>query len=498
MLEKVEKRAEPTLPQGVIIRSKSKINAFIAGQGAGKTMCAGWVSGNHISQYPSLHGFIGANTFAQLTDSTLFRIRKVWEEYYGWTEYSKYNPQGQYVIDVIPPAHFNTEGHAYDSYYGKICFQNGTVVYKGSLDNYKAHDGKEFAWAILDETKDTKEEAVKEVILGRLREKGLPNNPLFIFTSPAKTDWLNEWFGLDAYAAEIKEKVMSKTDYFRKKIDNKLIVISSSFHNAEHLPEDFLPNQLKNFAGRPQLIDSLIYGNPFTQTGGEFYKCFDREKTIRKLNYDNTLPLHISFDFNVHPYMTCLVYQIKDKISYQIDEICLENPNNTTRAVCQEFRKRYPLKNGLFIYGDPAGHHEDTRIDKRIEAEYNDYTIIMNELRDYNPTKRVKSSAPAVVPRKDFLNAIFENNYNGCEIFIDEKCKKTISDYTYLKEAPDGRKLKEKEKDSQTGISFERYGHTSDAGDYFYTWIYNEDFLKFQKGSGTGFAPLYRKKERIY
>src|SRR5579872_1748239 len=151
-------RVKPSKPQYAMLISRQQINLFLAGQGSGKTHCGGLLSGHLISTFPKAHGFIGANTYTQLSDSTLYRIRNVWKEVFGWTEYTKGNKKGNFVVDVKPPDHFNTADHEYDSYHGKICFQNGTVIYKGSLDNYKAHDGKEFAWAILDETKDTKEE----------------------------------------------------------------------------------------------------------------------------------------------------------------------------------------------------------------------------------------------------------------------------------------------------------------------------------------------------
>ena len=81
----------------------------------------------------------------------------------------------------------------YINYSNIISFDNGAIIYIGSLDNAKAHEGKEFAYAILDETKDSKEQDVKDTILTRLRQKGLvingkEFNPLYILTSPAKVE----------------------------------------------------------------------------------------------------------------------------------------------------------------------------------------------------------------------------------------------------------------------------------------------------------------------
>ena len=502
-------RVLPSSPQYEMIASRQQVNLFLAGQGSGKTHCSGLISGIFISTFPKVHGFIGANTYTQLSDSTLFRIRKVWKEVFNWTEYTKGNPRGNFVVDVQPPAHFNTKDHEYDSYHGKICFQNGTVVYKGSLDNYKAHDGKEFAWAILDETKDTKEEAVKEVITGRLRESGMwvdasgalsrdpggdPFNPLYIFTSPAKVPWINEWFRLDDYQDEITELIYSATTYFCRKIDNKLAVISSSYHNQANLPANFIENQKANL--HTALIDMLIYGNPFSQSGGEFYKCFDRAKHVKDVRkvqgfddgaraYNPKLALHASFDFNVNPYMTCTIWQLQGKKVYQIDEICLPNPGNTTPAICREFIRLYQGHSaGLFIYGDPSGKQEDTRSEKGS----NDFTLIMKNLAQFRPTKRVFEAAPSVTMRGNWINTIFEKGHEGIEIIIDQRCQKSIADYTYLKEASDGTKLKEKTKNPDTQVSYEKYGHCSDSNDYFLTFAFMAEFQRFQSG-GPGGAP---------
>lgn len=489
---------------------------FLAGQGSGKTHCAGTVAGLLISTFPRVHGFIGANTYTQLSDSTLFRIRKVWKEFFEWTEYSKYNPRGHYVVDIQPPAHFNTQGHEYDSYHGKISFKWGTVVYKGSLDNYKAHDGKEFGWAILDETKDTKEEAVKEVITGRLRETGMwaahdgqlmdtplhpagfvnsAFNPLYIFTSPAKVPWINDWFRLDEFQDEITTSIYSAETYFHKEVDNKLAVISSSYHNQANLPANYIENQKLNL--HSALVDMLIYGNPFSQSGGEFYKCFDRTKHVRDLTkvegfddggraYNKNLALHISFDFNVNPYMTCTIWQIKGKKVYQVDEICLANPRNTTPDVCREFIRRYQSHQaGLFVYGDPSGRQEDTRSEKGS----NDFTLIRKHLTQFRPSQRVPDAAPAVVMRSNWINTILEKGHEGIEILIHEKCTHSIADLNYLKQASDGTKFKEKAKNPDTLVSYEKYGHTSDSMDYFLTSAFAGDYSRYQSG-GPGRAPV--------
>lgn len=487
------KKEKMSAPQLAIFESRKQRNLFLAGQGAGKTHLGGNISAFFIEKCPKIRGLIAANTYSQLTRSTLFRIREVWKEEFGWKEYNEYTGEGNYVVGVQPPKHFNTDTHNFDRYDNIISFEEGAVVYIGSLDNYKALDGIEIGWAICDETKDTREEAIKEVIVGRLRQKGMyldeqnlvtteegniPFNPFYILTSPAKVDWINDWFYLSDYEDEIKLSIFSETSFFEKEIQNCFVTISSTYHNAKNLPSNYIANQKANLSS--DLQDMLIYGNPFSKSGGEFYKGYSRDKAVQKLAYNPDLPLHISFDFNVNPYMTLGIYQIVNgKTIHKIKELCLPSPRNTTRALCKEFIKQFPAHSaGLFIYGDPSGKRADTRQ----EQGHNDYTIIKRELEKYRPTLKLFEKAPSVVMRGNFMNLIFENNYRDVTFLIDGSCKNTINDYLYLKEAPDGTKLKTKAKDKISGATYEKWGHTSDTDEYFICKAFENDFYYYLRG----------------
>src|SRR5690606_8903937 len=160
-------------PQLRVFKSRKALTLNMAGQRAGKSHLIGIKSGIFVKKAPKIKGMIAANTYMQLTQSTLVAVKKVWRDYFGITEYdSKGNPNGHYVIHKHPPKHF-IKFDNYDNYRSIISFANGAIIYIASLDNYMAHDGKEIGWAELDETKDTKEEALKAVILARLSQPGL-------------------------------------------------------------------------------------------------------------------------------------------------------------------------------------------------------------------------------------------------------------------------------------------------------------------------------------
>jgi phage terminase large subunit len=210
--------------------------------------------------------------------------------------------------------------------------------------------------------------------------------------------------------------------------------------------------------------------------GGEFYKAFDTTRHVVNHKYNNQLPIHISFDENVNPYLSLSIYQAQDDKAWKIDEIALRNPQNTLAHTLQEFKNRYPVnKAGLYIYGDRTSLKEDTKLQKG----QNFYTIITSILSDYNPSLRLPSKNPPVAMIGNFIN---QKILGEDKFTISDNCKHTITDYLYLKEASDGTKLKEKAKDPNTGVTYEKYGHMSDCDQYFIAQYFQREFLLYQKG----------------
>jgi hypothetical protein len=457
----------------------------MGGVGSGKTYLDGIISSYFIKYYPEIYGFVGANTYEQLNLSTLKRMRDTWKDVHGWAEGI------DYVVGKQPPKNFNTKNHNFDRYDAVISFRNGAAWYKGSLDNYEAHAGKEFGVALLDETWLTKEDAVKDIILTRLRQSGIVFNgknvcPMYISTTPSKVPWIQDWFKLEEFEKEINEVIYDKDKFFQKIYDNKCVVICSIYSNEKNLPANYIPNLINEHTDRNgKLKESgkrLIFANPFVRAGGEFYSSFDRITHTGDVPYIEGLPIHISFDFNVVPYITMIVCQIQrlGDILYvrQIDEFCLKSPLNKTEKLCQEFERHYKskVKSGLFYYGDATGKNQDTR-------GLNDYQIVENALRLYlnNFSKRVAYRNPSVSDRRQFINNILDEKYK-VRILIDKKCRETIRDMEFTKEDATGHKLKEKVKDELTGQTYEALGHTGDALDYLLTNceilkdIFNKEF----------------------
>ena len=228
----------------------------------------------------------------------------------------------------------------------------------------------------------------------------------------------------------------------------------------------------------PVKFEALQQQNPkVMESGSEFYKSFSSSTHVCKVNYDSRQPIHISLDENVNPYITATLYHIKDKTISQFDELCISHPHNTVKGLANEFIKRYPNHNtGVFVYGDATSQKADTKLEKG----QNFFSLFLGYLRAYNPSMRVPPSNPPVVMRGNFINECFETDM--IQIRIGENCYNSISDFQFLKEDSDGKKLKKKVKDIRTGVSYEEYGHCCDSFDYVLIQAFNREFLLYQRG----------------
>ena len=215
------------------------------------------------------------------------------------------------------------------------------------------------------------------------------------------------------------------------------------------------------------------------RTGGEFLKQFKSDKHVGTYSYDPTLPIHISFDENVLPYLTCNVFQIDNGFLKQIDEIMLKDPFNTLKDTCDEFIKRYGKnKEGLFIYGDATSKKQDTKIQKG----QNFYLLIKGYLKNSHPTFRVPPSNPSVIMSRGFTNEVLLGSVEGLKIAFDSRCRNSINDYQYCTENEEGKVNKKVIKDKVTGQSYQEYGHACDTLRYILTRMFVDKYKKYMKG----------------
>lgn len=231
----------------------------------------------------------------------------------------------------------------------------------------------------------------------------------------------------------------------------------------------------------PYEFEVYVNGNwdVLQKTGQEFYFGFSffNHSTDQAI-YNPELPLWLSFDENVNPYLSCVIAQIHGKQIFIIDEFAAKHPKNTVNGICEMIRsKYYNHMSGVIITGDSTSKKADVKIEKG----FNFFKLILKELMQFKPQLRVPGANPSVYMRGQFINAVFSSNFAGINILIGKHCKKTLEDFMQVKQAEDGTKHKEMFKD-EFGVSCQKVGHMSDCFDYLICEIFKIDYLNYQSG----------------
>lgn len=161
--------------------------AMIGGIGAGKTHTGAAFAIIMLKLHPRLRGFIGANTYDQMSQATLLAL------------YSAFHENGiEYVQDKIPPGSW-AQPKLFDSYKNIISVRQRladgtfavTYIFKRVLSEPDSLRGIEFSWYWIDESRDTPL-YTHQVILGRMRESEIMRG--LVTTTSNGRDWVWDKF----------------------------------------------------------------------------------------------------------------------------------------------------------------------------------------------------------------------------------------------------------------------------------------------------------------
>lgn len=234
--------------------------------------------------------------------------------------------------------------------------------------------------------------------------------------------------------------------------------------------------------------------------GNLFYNTFNLKKHIAEnpIPYDPQKPIHITWDFNINPYQTCLVIQLEQvnenhwKVKI-IDEVLGKYPHNTPRATALLFAKKYKgHRSTIFVYGDPAGAANDKNyfkiIKNTLSTPAHDQVQLrsvgqQHEINQFTVDIRANTKQYGVAERRMFITELMAGGAAGglfLEISVSPNCTELMRDFEFLEEDVNGGKWKRKVKDSN-GNAYEELGHTSDALDYFICKAFLQHYDAFRK-----------------
>jgi hypothetical protein len=431
--------------------------------GGGKSFLIAFWEDYMCRMFPGVRGYLGRETLKDIKESvllTFFDVAKITGSKF------KYNEQKSKLTYPNESEIYLVETFAYPS-----------------DPNFDSFGSREYTFGSVEEGITTSKRAA-DILLSRTRYKHDTYNlhPKQLITCNPGDSWIKD------------DIVIPQMETGRALRANDIFIPATLASNPnKEFAERYTKTLEENLTAydRERLLNGNWNAKP--KTGSEFLNEFNQDKHVKKdlwKTYDFNLPLHITFDENLHPYITCEIWQIHKpndmRFVRQLWEICLKPPRNRRKEVAREIVKKfYPQhKGGVIVYGDASSQKEET--DK--EPGENFFTDIMEGIKVLNPRLKVPSKNPPVASKGNFLNLIFEKTYRNITIEIDSDCKLSINDYAYAVEDEDGTILKKKVTDPNTKISYEKHGHNIDAMSYFICEAFISDFNFYLSG---GVKPQY-------
>lgn len=383
---------------------------------------------------------------------------------------------------------------------GILTFYNGSSISLIELEDlpsdveFERLGSNEWSIGFVDECSQISEKAV-EVLFSRLRWNIADTfiYPRLLLTTNPCMNWVRSRFVKDDDGNEVK---CAKHDAYVK------------FTIFDNPNKQFVATYRASLDKISDVVtrNRILYGNwDFVDSNeSAAYWNFDGNKHLinglKELAYDPLKPIILSFDFNVAPYMSCLVAQIdyENKKIYIIEEIAgkPENKENNTPKFAEKIKNNLleiGHLGGVIVTGDPAGMARSTTT----ETGVNNYSILMTTLNipQLRPKKKLLSKQPPQKTRLEFINSVFAGQQEW-EILIDVRCRKLTGDLINQHKEMDGSKSKSKILDPKLNIKYERYGHFSDCLDYLLVLFLNEPWKKFNASGNSSITtfsgtPIY-------
>lgn len=219
------------------------------------------------------------------------------------------------------------------------------------------------------------------------------------------------------------------------------------------------------------------------RTGSEFFGSFNKGRHMQSVPYNENLPIHLSIDSNVLPYITISYWQIdfdNGKHLWQFNETAAENPNNTVRRAAKLVAERlHKMGNTgkVYLHGD-ACTKSANNIDDEKRSFHDLFISTLNE-KGVDVEDVIGASNPSVSMSGEFINAVFEGSIPGLSITIGDNCRVSMEDYQSVQKDANGGILKTRVKNKMTMQTYEEHGHFSDTFRYVVCDLMKEEFIAF-------------------
>ena len=280
----------------------------------------------------------------------------------------------------------------------------GTIIFR-NMSEPEMIVGYEVGYSLIDECdvmpKHKMDKAFKQ-ILARNRAKlpdGKPNQVDLVGTP-------------EGYRFAYNLLVANKPDNYR--------LIKARTMDNPHLPPDYIDTLKATYDEK--LLQQYLLGEFINVNGSAVYHQFDRDiHVVDNRDIDPTLPLIISFDFNINPYNAIYLIQVIDGKVTVIDNAIIKGKPlvDSLDYLKSKFAHLGAALMSATIYGDAAG-----KARSQGTAQSN-YDLIKNA--GFHKMK-IKTANPRVQDRNNAFNSLLRNGNGDVNIAICSRNQELITD----------------------------------------------------------------------
>lgn len=382
------------------------------------------------------------------------------------------------VIEKIIPENFVKADRGKSTKNPHIEFTNGSIIMffpenfarDKSLERFK---GLEVNGWLADEINELQEETFI-----KMRERSgsyiIPGedakqpDPIIIGTCNPSNGWLKD----TVYTPWKNNELPEKWHYIRA-------IVSDN----PTLPQAYL-DELENLPYYHYRV--FVSGDwDFTpKNKNAYWKGFELDKHVHNYPFNPNLPVHLSVDDNVLPYISVSFWQMPDEFTVkQFAEIAAIDPDNSAQNAAKlvnKFLNTIGHEDTVILHGDASTNNKNT-IDPEKRSFVKLFEGVLKE--EFIVRNRVARSNPSVSLRGEFINAIYAGLIPKLSISINESCKTSINDYISVVEDMNGGM--QKRRITKNGLTYEPNGHFSDTKAYFLCDVFRNQFNEFKNAGST-------------
>lgn len=245
---------------------------------------------------------------------------------------------------------------------------------------------------------------------------------------------------------------INEDHWIKKRFVDTAPSVPTTFHESIYLDNPYIDQEYKNLLESYKETNELYYkvyclGEwGVVDKTGKFLFMFDQQENKVPCKYDPSLPVKLSFDFNLEPFAT-IAYQTPNRDQINIFHQIRLN-NSDIYQVCDTIRSHYP--NAFYIVtGDRSGYNRTGVV--RGKTSY--WRIIKEELGLNDSQIRLRTKNLDLVESRVLCNAALKSKI----INIDPSCSDLISECTYAKVDERGELIKDRVKNKNDFLDAFRY-----------------------------------------